>query len=169
MTSGCVLGNDVRSVVPVRENAHPMSRYTVGHNVSGLGRRQDVEASVDLTDGWAPQVWLGAPAPGGLALPAASASMAWMYSPRGVFLSNTGGDDHVVVADSGNHRVLIWHGMPSADEQPADVVLGQPDGETEGPAAGGRGPERGMHLPTGVLIHDGRLVVADAWPHRIVV
>jgi len=142
-----------------------MSRYTVRHNISNVGTRPDVVPEVDLRGGWRPEVWLGAPAPGGLALPAAQPSMAWMYSPRGVFL----GDDHVVVADSGNHRVLIWHGIPDHDEQPADVVLGQPDGETEGHGAGGRGPERGMYLPTGVLIHDGRLVVADAWHHRILV
>ena len=142
-----------------------MSKYTVRHNISGVGVRADVVPEVDLTDGWKPQVWLGAPAPGGLALPAAQPSMAWMYSPRGVFL----GEDHLVVADSGNHRVLIWNGIPSTDEQPADVVLGQPDGETEGPAAGGRGPEKGMYLPTGVLIHEGRLIVADAWHHRILI
>ncbi len=140
-----------------------MSRYTVRHNISGVGTRPDPVAEVDLSDGWEPHVWLGAPAPGGLALPAAQPSMAWMYSPRGVFVS----DEHLVVADSGNHRVLIWHGIPDSDEQPADIVLGQPDGQTEGPAAGGRGPERGMHLPTGVLVHDGALVVADAWHHRI--
>lgn len=142
-----------------------MSRYTVRHNISGVGTRPDVIPDVDLTGGWKPHLWLGAPAPGGLALPAAQPSMAWMYSPRGVYIS----DKHVVVADSGNHRVLIWHGVPDRDEQPADVVLGQPDGQTEGPAAGGRGPERGMHLPTGVLVHDGRLIVADAWHHRILV
>ena len=142
-----------------------MSKYTVRHNISGVGVRADVVPEVDLSDGWKPQVWLGAPAPGGLALPAAQPSMAWMYSPRGVFL----GEDHLVVADSGNHRVLIWNGIPSTDEQPADVVLGQPDGETEGPAAGGRGPEKGMYLPTGVLIHEGRLIVADAWHHRILI
>lgn len=142
-----------------------MSRYTVRHNVSGLGRRRDVAPSVDLSGGWVGETWLGAPAPGGLALPAAQPSMAWMYSPRGVFL----GADHLVAADSGNHRVLIWHGLPERDEQPADVVLGQPDGQSEGPAAGGRGPEQGMYLPTGVLIHEDRLVVADAWHHRILV
>ena len=126
-----------------------MSRYTVRHNISGLGTRPDVIPTVDRTDGWAPALWLGAPAPGGLALPPASPSMAWMYSPRGVFV----GEQHLVVADSGNHRVLIWHDMPCCDEQPADVVLGQPDGETEDHAAGGRGPERGMNLPTVVLVH----------------
>ena len=142
-----------------------MSRYTVRHNVSGLGTRPDVIPSVDLSGGWSPSIWLGAPAPGGLALPPAKPSMAWMYSPRAVFV----GAEHLVVADSGNHRVLVWHGMPEHDEQPADVVLGQPDGETEGHAAGGRGPERGMNLPTGVLVHGGRLIVADAWHHRILV
>jgi hypothetical protein len=119
----------------------------------------------DVSGGWRPDVWLGAPAPGGLALPAAKPTMAWMYSPRGVFVD----DDHLVVADSGNHRVLIWHGVPVDDEQPADVVLGQPDGSTEARAAGGRGPDNGMNLPTGVLIHDGRLLVADAWHHRILI
>ncbi|WP_237573426.1 NHL repeat-containing protein [Mycolicibacterium lacusdiani] len=142
-----------------------MSRYTVRVNVSGRPARVDVTPEVDVSGGWAPEVWLGAPAPGGLALPPASPTMAWMYSPRGVFL----GENHVAVADSGNHRVLIWHGMPTADEQPADVVLGQPDGTTEGRAANGRGPERGMNLPTGVLVHGGRLIVADAWHHRILV
>jgi hypothetical protein len=127
--------------------------------------RHDSPAEMDLRGGWVPDVWLGAPAPGGLALPPATPTLAWMYSPRGVFLDA----NHVVVADSGNHRVLIWHGVPTDDEQPADVVLGQPDGTTEGRAAAGRGPESGMNLPTGVLIHDGRLIVADAWHHRILV
>ena len=119
----------------------------------------------DVAAGWAPRTWLGAPAPGGLALPPAAPTMAWLYSPRGVYLD----DRHLVVADSGNHRVLIWHGVPEEDERPADVVLGQPDGTSEGPAAGGRGPEHGLHLPTGVLIHDGRLIVADAWHHRVLI
>lgn len=142
-----------------------MSRYTVRRNITALPPQVDPVADLDLTGGWSPDVWLGAPAPGGLALPPATPTMAWLYSPRGVFL----GPEHLVVADSGNHRVLLWHGIPTVDEQPADVVLGQPDGATEGRAAGGRGPERGMNLPTGVLVHDGRLVVADAWHHRILI
>ena len=65
------------------------------------------------TGGWTPYLRLGAAAPGGLALPAAQPTMAWVYSPRGVCFD----DDHVVVADTGNHRVLIWHGLPEAMRQ----------------------------------------------------
>ncbi|MEX3771835.1 hypothetical protein ABFW14_33615, partial [Mycolicibacterium fortuitum] len=85
-----------------------MTRYTVRHNIGGRPALADKAPATDLSDGWSPELWLGAPAPGGLALPPAHPSMAWMYSPRGVFL----GPDHVVVADSGNHRVLVWHGYP---------------------------------------------------------
>jgi hypothetical protein len=59
--------------------------------------------------------------------------------------------------------------VPTDDYTPADVLLGQSDWTHEGPAAGGRGPERGMHLPTGVLVHQGRLVVADGWHHRVLI
>jgi len=132
-------------------------------NIGGRPALTGPTSDVDLSGGWAPSVWLGAPAPGGLALPPADPTMAWMYSPRGVYLD----DRYLIAADSGNHRVLIWHGVPTSDEQPADVVLGQPDGTTEGRATGG--PERGMNLPCGVLVHDGNLIVADAWHHRILV
>jgi hypothetical protein len=130
-----------------------------------MTRTQLTGRPVDITGGWTPDVLLGAPAPGGLALPAAHPTPSWCYGPRGVHLD----EDHLVVADSGNHRVLVWHGVPTRDEQPADLVLGQPDAFSEGPAAGGRGPERGMHLPTGVLVHQGALLVADAWHHRILI
>ena len=112
-----------------------------------------------------PVRWLGAPAPGGLALPSARATPAQLYAPRGVFLDAR----WLAVADSGNHRVLLWRGLPGADGAPADVVLGQPSAWTEGPRGGGRGPENGLHLPAGLAIVEGRLLVADSWHHRILV
>lgn len=142
-----------------------MTRLTVRTSLLPREPRIDTPMGVDLSGGWVPDVWLGAPAPGGLTLPSASPTLSWMYSPRAVFFD----EQHLIVADSGNHRVMIWHGIPTRDEQPADVVLGQPNGTTEGRAAGGLGPENGMNLPTGVLVHDGRLIVADAWHHRILV
>jgi hypothetical protein len=108
---------------------------------------------------------LGAASTGGLALPAANPTPTQMYAPRGVFLN----DEWLLVADSGNHRILLWKGLPLRDGQPADVVLCQPDFFTEGSRANGRGPENGLNLPTGVAIHNGNLIVADPWHHRILV
>ncbi len=120
--------------------------------------------TVSATQTWQPVRRLGAASPGGLALPAALPTPGQMYAPRGVWTDGR----RVVIADTGNHRVLIWHDWPAVDGAPADVVLGQPDFSTEGPAAGGRGPERGLNLPTGVRVVGGQLVVADAWHHRLV-
>jgi hypothetical protein len=119
--------------------------------------------------GWEPKTWLGAPAPGGLALPSAQPSASWLYAPRGVFLGSYRGRDVLVAADTGNHRVLIWHSVPGRDETPCDVVLGQPDFTSEGPACGSGDARRGMYLPTGVLVHDDLLIVGDAWHHRVLV
>lgn len=113
----------------------------------------------------APVLRLGADATGVLLLPDASPSPSTLYAPRGVYLS----DALCVVADSGNHRVLVWHERPTRSGQPADVVLGQPDMTSEGPRAGGTDARRGLHLPCGVAVYDGRLVVADAWNHRLLV
>ena len=112
-----------------------------------------------------PKVWLGATSPFGLALPDAKPSSSTMYAPRGVWLD----DERLIVCDSGNHRILIWNTVPRMDQAPADVVLCQPDFATEGPAARRRGPENGVHLPTGVVVVDGKLLVGDAWHHRVLV
>lgn len=113
----------------------------------------------------APLLRLGAESPGGLQLPAAIPSAGTMYAPRGVWTDGT----RLIASDTGNQRVLIWHSLPSHDGQDADIVLGQPDFASEGPQASGAGPERGFHLPTGVDVIDGNLVVADGWNHRILV
>ncbi len=106
---------------------------------------------------------LGAESPGGLALPSARPSPGSLYAPRGVCLHG----QRLIACDSGNHRVLLWNTLPQRSGQEADVVLGQRDFTSEGPAAGG--PRRGLHLPTGVLVVQGRLVVCDAWHHRLLV
>jgi hypothetical protein len=106
---------------------------------------------------------LGGAAPGGLILPDASPTPGTMYAPRGVWTDG----ERVVACDTGNHRVLIWHTFPQWDGAPADVVLGQPDFGSEGPNVAGTDAVRGLNLPTGVAVIDGRLVVADAWNHRI--
>ena len=74
----------------------------------------------------------------------------------------------MVVADSENNRVLIWKTIPTSNNAPADIVLGQPDFTTanappKSPTASSfRGPQ-------GVWVQNGRLYVADTQNHRIVV
>lgn len=135
--------------VSLRKNACEDSQFTI-HNSPFKAK---------------PTVWLGAKSPFGIALPSATPTASQLYAPRGVFLN----DNYLVAADSGNHRVLIWKGIPEEDGTPADVVLGQLDFETEGANANGKSVERGLHLPTGVRIIEGKLFVADSWHHRILV
>jgi NHL repeat len=116
-------------------------------------------AEVASAAGYRPLRWLGGRSPAGLALPDASPSPSTMYAPRGVCQT----DGALIVADTGNHRVLIWHEpLLRADHADADAVLGQPDMTTEGPKL--------FFLPTGLaVLTDGRFVVADAWHHRLLV
>lgn len=49
-----------------------------------------------------------------------------LRGPQGVWLQN----GKLYVADTQNHRVLIWNRVPTANGQPADIVLGQPNFNT---------------------------------------
>jgi hypothetical protein len=74
---------------------------------------------------------------------------------------------NLVVADTGNNRVLIWTTVPTENFERAAVILGQPDAISKtirNPAAGG-----GMSSPTGVGIKDGRLYVVDNGSHRVLI
>lgn len=50
-------------------------------------------------------------------------SATGMWAPAGVSSDGT----HLFVADLGSSRVLIWNTIPTQLDQPADVVVGQPD------------------------------------------
>lgn len=112
-----------------------------------------------------PFLRLGGASPGGLMLPPADATPNHMYAPRGVWTDG----ERIAVCDTGNHRVLIWNQLPTADGTPADVVLGQADFISDAPAAGGTDFRGGMYLPTGVDVIGDNLVIADAWHHRLLV
>lgn len=59
-------------------------------------------------------------------------------------------DGVLALADAWNHRVLLWHGVPTSAEPAADVVL---SGE--------------FFWPFGVKLHEGRLYVADTGNRRV--
>ena len=84
-------------------------------------------------------------------------------------------DGKLIVTDSDNHRVLIWNSIPTSNNQPADVVLGQQsftncaandlndDGTPDTPSAST------MRLPAGVWSDGTRLVVLDSSNNRALI
>jgi len=71
----------------------------------------------------------------------------------------------LAVADTDNNRVLIWKTIPTANNTPADVVVGQPDFKTGKPAL----DSKSLRGPQGVWIQGTRLFVADTQNHRVMV
>ncbi|SMF30643.1 NHL repeat-containing protein [Tistlia consotensis] len=88
-----------------------------------------------------------------------AASLHWPYGVAEI-------DGKLVVADSGNRRVLVWD-RPARNGQPADLVLGQTGFETRDENAGGPVGPVGMRWPHGLAWWRGRLAVSDAGNNRI--
>ena len=109
-------------------------------------------------------------ADGGSFLP--SSGPARMSAPSGVAFDGT----HLVVADSGNHRVLIWNKLPTTDGAAPDLVLGQSDFSGHAPNHGrtdtnldgfSDAAADGFFEPMGVVIDGSHLAVVDRLNHRV--
>jgi len=74
----------------------------------------------------------------------------------------------VVVADTNHNRVLIWNRIPTINNQPADVVIGQANFTGSG-LPGPTPTATSMRGPQGVWIGNGRLYVADTQNNRVLV
>jgi len=77
--------------------------------------------------------------------------------------------ERLLVADTGNRRVLIWHELPVRHGQPADEVLGQADFASRDENAGTGVNAVGMRWPHGLAAIEGGFCVADAGNNRIMV
>lgn len=93
----------------------------------------------------------------------------WANGPSGMRSPTAVASDghYLAVADTDNNRVLIWNSIPSSNQAPADVVVGQEDFSKtlalrQPTASTLRGPQ-------GVWIQDGRLYVADTLNHRVLI
>lgn len=89
-----------------------------------------------------------------------------MFGPRGVCLHP---DGSLWVSDTGHHRVLGWKTVPTKDDTPADILLGQPDFGREGRNAKGPVAANTVNVPTGIVAFRGGLAVADPWNHRVLI
>jgi hypothetical protein len=130
--------------------------------------QSDAVAPIALVSRAGPRVVLGGEthATGDFSRPIVPSATA-LFGPRAAVLAAARGP--LVVADTGHHRVLVWHRAPERDGTPADVVLGQPDFETEGRNARGAVSELTCNVPVGLATQGGVLAVADSWNHRVLI
>lgn len=80
--------------------------------------------SLPSTDGMAATRVLGQVDGLGASANAGGLSLSSLSNPSGVYTNGT----QLAVADTNNHRLLLWNTWPTAHGQPADVVLGQASG-----------------------------------------
>jgi hypothetical protein len=86
-------------------------------------------------------------------------------------------DGKLIAADSAHNRVLIWNTIPTADGQPANVVLGQfdfthcvaNDENHNGLADDATPTARTLNNPTAVWTDGTRLAVADTNNNRVLI
>lgn len=91
-------------------------------------------------------------------------------TPNGLRLPTAVASDgvHLVVADTNHNRVLIWNSIPTINDQPADVVVGQPDFTSQS-VPGNTPTAKSMRGPQGVWIQNGKLYVADTQNNRVLI
>jgi hypothetical protein len=91
----------------------------------------------------------------------AGTSSTSLYYPCGVMVSPNG---KLLVAEYYNHRVLVWNSIPTTNGAPADVVIGQPDFNSN--TAGSQADM--LNSPWGVNYSpDGKLLIANAHNNNV--
>ena len=94
-------------------------------------------------------------------------SKTGLRGPQGVWIQGT----RLFVADTQNHRIMVWNTIPTTNNQPADYVLGEPDFNTAPPSTTLDLPATADNLfsPTSVTSDGQRLYVADLGHARVLI
>jgi len=88
-----------------------------------------------------------------------------LNNPRKVLVVGS----RLLVSDTNNHRVLIWNTIPVSDQEPADLVLGQPDFDNNTANYDGTVAANTLSSPHGIASDGTNLVVADTGNHRVLI
>jgi hypothetical protein len=91
-------------------------------------------------------------------------SQSRISRPGGCFFDGS----RFYVSDYENHRILIWHSIPTVNGAPADVVLGQPDFTSNTPNNGGRSA-KSFWFPYQVTSDGQRLFITDSSNYRVLI
>ncbi len=96
---------------------------------------------------------------------ASGPSASTMQAPTGAYTDGTS----LWIADSGNHRVLVWKIFPTKNGQPADWVLGQSSfSGILGNRGGSEATPASLSFPSDVKVVNGSLFIADSGNNRVV-
>src|SRR3984957_5941820 len=76
---------------------------------------------------------------------------------------------HLAVADTNHNRILIWNHIPTSNNAPADVVVGQPNFASATVPTNGTPSASSLSGPQGVWILNGTLYVADTQNNRVLI
>ena len=116
-----------------------------------------------------------ADAPAGWALGQADLERAveWPYAPQGPsrlrFPYGAAVDGgRLLVADTANNRLLLWHDVPTTTGAPADAVLGQPDFAAFGENRWESVVDDSLCWPYAVALRGRTAAVADSGNNRVV-
>jgi len=100
------------------------------------------------------------------------ASQTQLYEPEDMIVVG----NKLIVADTGNNRVLIWNSIPTTNGAPADVVLGQNDfthktanDDNQDGIYDTTPTARTLSFPVGLWSDGTRLIVCDAENNRVLI
>ncbi len=94
------------------------------------------------------------------------ASASSLQYPSGIWTNG----EKLIVADAWNHRVLIWNNFPAQNGQPADIVIGQKDFNSNQPNISGIGAgccAQSLYWPYGLYSDGNSLWIADTGNRRV--
>ena len=106
------------------------------------------------------------------AVPTSKASLFFYGDEGNSFLAPRGlhtVDGKLIVADTAQNRIFIWNKMPVSSYEKPSVVLGQLIATDTGRNAGGETDAASLLYPSGVWSDGHKLIVADAWNHRVLI
>jgi hypothetical protein len=98
----------------------------------------------------------------------ASNAAGGMHGPTAVCVAGSA----LLVADTSNHRVLVFSTVPTADGTAANLVIGQDNFDESFPNGGATAASDSTLLaPTGVAYHaaSGSIAIADTLNHRVLI
>jgi uncharacterized protein (TIGR03437 family) len=123
--------------------------------------------TIPTTNGVSADLVLGQPNLTAMNPPPIQPTASSLRGPQGVWIQGT----RLFVADTQNHRIVVWNNIPTTNNQPADYVIGEPNLTTAPPiTVSDIAPQpNNMFSPTSVSSDGQHLFVSDLGHNRVLI